>query len=131
MMAWVFNSNPASVAVGVLRFTRKVPGVPLSVATVNPVGIPSLSRPGNESLADLIATPETMVLDFLAGIEIEGVGVLASTGTAQPEDPATGPDAISDGAVGFIVTPSRPVIELKPRKAVITNSNERATLEDF
>jgi hypothetical protein len=76
-MALVDNSVPASVATGVFRFTRKVPGVPFSVATVKPVGMPSLSRPGNESLADLIATPETMVLDFLAGIEIEGVGVFA------------------------------------------------------
>jgi hypothetical protein len=72
-----------------------------------------------------------MVLDFLAGIEIEGVGVLASTGAAATDDPATGPDAISDGAEGVIVTPSRPVIELKPRKAVTTNRSESATLEDF
>ena len=70
-MAWVFNSNPASVAVGVFRLTRKVPGVPFSVATVNPVGMPSLSRPGNESLADLIATPET-ALPILASQLPEG-----------------------------------------------------------
>ena len=74
-MAWVVNSVPASVATGVFLFTRIVPREPSWVATVKPVGMPFSSKPGKTSLADLIATPETMVLDFLAGIEIEGVGL--------------------------------------------------------
>jgi hypothetical protein len=66
-----------------------------------------------------------MVDDFLAGIEIDGAGA----GESVEVDPATAPEESFELTVGS--TPSRPVIELKPRKAVTTSSKERATFEDL
>jgi len=66
-----------------------------------------------------------MVDDFLAGIEIDGTG----DGESVEADPATAPVESFELTVGR--TPSRPVIELKPRKAVTTNSKDNATFEDF
>jgi hypothetical protein len=66
-----------------------------------------------------------MVDDFLAGIVSDGAG----DGESVEVDPAATPEESFVATVGS--TPSRPVIELKPRKAVTTNSKERATFEDF
>ena len=67
-----------------------------------------------------------MVDDFLAGIEIDGAGTAES---ALGADSATTPAESLEETEGRM--PSRPVIELNPRKAVTTNSKERATLEDL
>jgi hypothetical protein len=66
-----------------------------------------------------------MVDDFLAGIDSDGAG----DGESVEADPAVAPEESLVETVGR--TPSRPVIELKPRKAVTTNSKERATFEDL
>ena len=66
-----------------------------------------------------------MVDDFLAGIDRDGEGA----GESVEADPAVAPEESLVETVGR--TPSRPVIELKPRKAVTTNSKERATFEDL
>jgi hypothetical protein len=74
-----------------------------------------------------------MVLDFLAGYEIDGDGVavdasaVGSTATGA-SCPATGPERTD--VVGA-TTPSLPVIELNPKNAANTKTNERAAFEDF
>jgi hypothetical protein len=88
VMAWVAKIVPCSVASGILRFTRILPKVPFSPVTVKAVGTPSESRPGQVAFAPLIKTPETIVEDFLAGIEIDGAGDAASACFSRDQQPS-------------------------------------------
>ena len=104
VMALEFKMIPESVKVGASLLTKRRPGLLLESATVNPVGIPSESRPTKEILAPLIANPPTSPLTFLEGVEATAEGVasadvaaaVALALAAALSAPATGVEEISD-----------------------------------
>src|SRR5487761_2442740 len=123
---------PESVNVGASLPTKSLPICLLESVMVLPVGIPSLSRPGNEIGALLTANPLTNPSTFFEGVEATALGICSDETTvglvttlvtaldfsvvAEAVGVLTsGPVVKFDVAVGTGV--ALPVNELNPRKA--------------